>query len=102
MGHNRAYDWIEKSLATIEKAGWHRSVKPINSRPGAVIDLDGQSLINLASNDYLGLAGDERLIQAATEAIYRYGTGSTGSSPAPSAVRTRDRATQTNRRCPSV
>ncbi|PSO50381.1 MAG: 8-amino-7-oxononanoate synthase [Cyanobacteria bacterium SW_9_44_58] len=79
MGENRAYDWIEKSLATIEKAGWYRSVKTIDSAPGAVIDLEGESLINFASNDYLGLAGDERLIQAATEAIHEYGTGSTGS-----------------------
>jgi 8-amino-7-oxononanoate synthase len=79
MGENRAYDWIEKSLSTIEKAGWYRSVKTIDSSPGAVIELEGQSLINFASNDYLGLAGDERLIQAATDAIHQYGTGSTGS-----------------------
>ena len=79
MAENRAYDWIDKSLATIEKAGWHRQVKQINDRPGAVIELEGQSLINFASNDYLGLAGDERLIRAATEAIQQYGTGTTGS-----------------------
>lgn len=46
---------------------------------GPVIDLDGQLIINFASNDYLGLAGDPRLAQAATEAISLYGTGSTGS-----------------------
>ena len=79
MANNQAYDWIEKSLATIEKAGWYRQVKRINHRPGAVIELEGKSLINFASNDYLGLAGDDRLIHAATEAIKQYGTGSTGS-----------------------
>ncbi|MFP4337515.1 MAG: 8-amino-7-oxononanoate synthase [Halothece sp.] len=79
MANNRAYDWIEKSLVTIEKAGWYRQVKRINHRPGAVIELEGNSLINFASNDYLGLAGDERLIHAATEAVKQYGTGSTGS-----------------------
>lgn len=36
-------------------------------------------MLNFASNDYLGLAGDERLTQAAIAAIERYGTGSTGS-----------------------
>ncbi|MFP3345088.1 8-amino-7-oxononanoate synthase, partial [Halomonas sp. SIMBA_159] len=61
MVENSAYDWIEKSLSTIEKAGWYRTVKRIESAPGAVIKLDGQSLINFASNDYLGLAGDPRL-----------------------------------------
>jgi 8-amino-7-oxononanoate synthase len=36
-------------------------------------------MLNFASNDYLGLAGDERLKQAAIDAVVRYGTGSTGS-----------------------
>ena len=79
MVQNPAYDWIDHSLSTLEKAGWYRTVKRVESAPGAVIDIEGQSVINFASNDYLGLAGDERLIEAATTAIHRYGTGSTGS-----------------------
>jgi len=74
-----AYDWIDKSLATIHRANWYRSVQTIQGRGGAVVELDGQKLINFASNDYLGLAGDERLIQAAIAATKEYGTGSTGS-----------------------
>ncbi|MBV8884846.1 MAG: 8-amino-7-oxononanoate synthase, partial [Chroococcidiopsidaceae cyanobacterium CP_BM_RX_35] len=58
------YAWLEQSLATIHRAGWYRSVKTIHSLPGAVVQIEGRSLINFASNDYLGLAGDERLIQA--------------------------------------
>jgi 8-amino-7-oxononanoate synthase len=38
-----------------------------------------QRLVNFASNDYLGLAGDPRLAAAAIAAINTYGTGSTGS-----------------------
>ena len=41
--------------------------------------LDGQEVINFASNDYLGPAGDRHLIYAATIAIQEFGTGSTGS-----------------------
>lgn len=74
-----AYDWIEKSLATIHKADWYRSVQTIHGRPGAIIQMEGRSLINFASNDYLGLATDERLIQAAVAATEEFGTGSTGS-----------------------
>jgi 8-amino-7-oxononanoate synthase len=73
------YAWIGQSLATIHRAHWHRSVKPLTGRPGAVVTLNGQPVINFASNDYLGLAGDERLIQAAIAATQEYGTGSTGS-----------------------
>ena len=73
-----AYAWIDQSLATIYKAGWHRSVTTID-HPGAIVQIEGKSFLNFASNDYLGLAGDDRLIQAAIAATQSYGTGSTGS-----------------------
>ena len=73
------YSWLQKSLGTIHRANWYRQVKTVNSLPGAIIELEGRQLINFASNDYLGLAGDPRLIAAATKAIEKYGTGSTGS-----------------------
>jgi 8-amino-7-oxononanoate synthase len=73
------YAWLEQSLATIHKADWYRSVQTLQSRSGAVVQLEGREVINFASNDYLGLAGDERLIQAAVAATKEFGTGSTGS-----------------------
>lgn len=73
------YGWIERSLSTIHKANWYRTVRPIQGQPGAVVELAGKQVINFASNDYLGLAGDPRLIDAAVEATQEFGTGSTGS-----------------------
>ncbi|MEM6426602.1 MAG: aminotransferase class I/II-fold pyridoxal phosphate-dependent enzyme, partial [Cyanobacteria bacterium P01_D01_bin.128] len=73
------YDWLNRSLTTLHKASWYRTVQPIDSKPGPEIVLNGNRLINFASNDYLGLAGDNRLAQAAFAAIEHYGTGSTGS-----------------------
>lgn len=73
------YAWLEQSLTSIHRADWYRSVQAIESMPGAVVQLEGKSVINFASNDYLGLAGDERLIQAAIDATKKFGTGSTGS-----------------------
>jgi len=73
------YAWIEKSLDTIRRADWYRSPQSIESCPGPRVKLAGDWLINFASNDYLGLAGDDRLIQAAISATKEFGTGATGS-----------------------
>jgi 8-amino-7-oxononanoate synthase len=73
------YAWLQNSLLTIHRADWYRSVQTIHGRPGATVVLAGHEVINFASNDYLGLAGDERLIAAAVAATQEFGTGSTGS-----------------------
>jgi 8-amino-7-oxononanoate synthase len=73
------YDWIEEALATIHKAQWHRTPADISSLQGSRIMVAGQELLNFASNDYLSLAQDPRLIEAAIAAVQQYGTGSTGS-----------------------
>ncbi len=73
------YAWLEESLAKVHRADWYRSVSTLQTLPGPVVKLEGREVINFASNDYLGLAGDERLIQAAIVATKAFGTGSTGS-----------------------
>ncbi|MDL5056069.1 8-amino-7-oxononanoate synthase [Geitlerinema calcuttense] len=73
------YAWLASSLETIHQANWYRSVQPLDSLPGCIVQSQGQSWINFASNDYLGLAGDPRLIAAAIAATRAWGTGSTGS-----------------------
>jgi len=80
---SQAYDWINRSLDTIKKANWYRQEKALEGSPGAMIAWgtgeNCRSLVNFASNDYLGLASDERVKQAAIAAIQHYGAGSTGS-----------------------
>jgi len=44
-----------------------------------VVEMEGARRIMLGSNNYLGLTGDERVMQGAQEALHRYGTGLTGS-----------------------
>ncbi|BAQ64533.1 8-amino-7-oxononanoate synthase [Geminocystis sp. NIES-3709] len=72
-------EYLSKSLSTIKRANWYRQEKTITGLSGAVIELEGEKLVNFASNDYLGLTCDKRLMDASIEAIYKYGTGSTGS-----------------------
>ncbi|MFF5250325.1 8-amino-7-oxononanoate synthase [Streptosporangium sp. NPDC000095] len=59
------------AAATREAAGLRRVLRARTP--------DDDGLIDLASNDYLGLARDERLVEAAVEATRAWGTGSTGS-----------------------
>ncbi|WP_068926831.1 8-amino-7-oxononanoate synthase [Planobispora rosea] len=54
-----------------EAAGLRRTLRPRTP--------DDDGLVDLASNDYLGLARDARLAEAAVEATRIWGTGSTGS-----------------------
>ena len=44
-----------------------------------VVEMEGAERIMLGSNNYLGLTGDERVMQGAQDALHRYGTGLTGS-----------------------
>jgi 8-amino-7-oxononanoate synthase len=53
---------------------------PTGGAPEAVtVYGDGRSRVNLGSNNYLGLAGDPRVIEAAVDALRRYGTSTSGS-----------------------
>ncbi|MEU7002121.1 8-amino-7-oxononanoate synthase [Nonomuraea sp. NPDC046570] len=64
-------DRLRTAGAARRAAGLRRSLRPRD--PG------GDGLLDLASNDYLGLTRDPRLIEAAVAAARTWGTGSTGS-----------------------
>lgn len=73
------YGWISNSLTTLHRANWYRQVQAIDAGPGPVVTMQGTDRVNLASNDYLGLAGEPLLRERAIAAIKAYGTGATGS-----------------------
>jgi 8-amino-7-oxononanoate synthase len=51
----------------------------VESEAGPVMRVEGREVVMLGSNNYLGLTGDERVKEAARQALDRYGTGLTGS-----------------------
>ncbi|MEM9136797.1 MAG: 8-amino-7-oxononanoate synthase [Cyanobacteria bacterium P01_F01_bin.42] len=75
------YAWIDHSLEVIHRAHWSRSVKPIDASQaqGTELLINGQPVINFASNDYLGLATHPQVQAAAIAAVDAFGTGATGS-----------------------
>ncbi|GAA4240531.1 8-amino-7-oxononanoate synthase [Actinomadura meridiana] len=62
---------LRDAAARRTEAGLRRTLRPRSDRPGGLVDM--------ASNDYLGLAGDPRLVAGAVAAARTWGTGSTGS-----------------------
>lgn len=72
----RALDWIDAELLELESRGLRRAIETIAPAQAAVVEVAGRRLVNLCSNDYLGLASDPRLVQAAIRATERAGAGS--------------------------
>jgi len=68
-------DWIDAELQKLSAAGLRRSLEPLASAQGPVVTVGGRALVNLCSNDYLGLAGDLRLRRAAAAAAEAEGAG---------------------------
>lgn len=66
----------EEELADLEARGLRRDLRRLDSPPGPRVLREGRELVNFSSNDYLGLAGDERLKAALIEGIGRFGAGS--------------------------
>ncbi len=73
--------WIQDAMDELEESGLLIHLRTIESPPGAWMVVDGKRVLNLCTNNYLGLADHPRLKAAAKEAVDRYGVG-------PTAVRT--------------
>ncbi|MGH9785810.1 MAG: 8-amino-7-oxononanoate synthase [Terriglobia bacterium] len=71
--------FLRDSLDSLKDAGVLRSLRDLAGAPGPRIIVNGRPTLLLCSNNYLGLATDERVKQAAREALEAYGCGATGS-----------------------
>lgn len=73
--------WITDELAALEEQGLRIRLRTIASPAGAWMIVDDKRVLNLCTNNYLGLANDPHLVEAAHRALEAFGAG-------PTAVRT--------------
>jgi glycine C-acetyltransferase len=69
-------DYLKEHLAELQRAGTALHPRTLESEQRARTRFDGRDVINLASNNYLGLAAHPRLKEAAAKAAMEFGAGS--------------------------
>jgi len=72
-------DSYEEVIADLKQRSLYRRLQTVDEVNGTRVSRTGRSLVNFASNDYLGLAQHHNLRAAAAEALERFGAGSAAS-----------------------
>ncbi|MGZ6269649.1 MAG: glycine C-acetyltransferase [Candidatus Limnocylindrales bacterium] len=68
--------FLGEELDELKRKHLYRPLRVMSSQQGPEIELDGRSVINLSSNDYLGLTHHPRMKEAALRAVREFGAGS--------------------------
>ena len=67
---------LDRKLQALRDENLFRERRLVSSAQGVEIEVDGELLLAFCSNDYLGLAGDPRVVTALKQGADRYGVGS--------------------------
>ncbi|HTS83580.1 MAG TPA: 8-amino-7-oxononanoate synthase [Usitatibacter sp.] len=87
-----AAERLALGLAELERRDLRRARRVVESPQGPRVRVNGRVLVNFSSNDYLGLASDPRLADAARSAIEEYGVGAGASALVSGHLRIHERA----------
>ncbi|NAP00641.1 aminotransferase class I/II-fold pyridoxal phosphate-dependent enzyme, partial [Halomonas sp. MG34] len=68
-------NFLNENIAELKERGLYNEIDPVIGANGPEINIDGKSLVNLSSNNYLGLATDDRLKAVAKDAVDSHGVG---------------------------
>ncbi|WP_404470408.1 glycine C-acetyltransferase [Sutcliffiella horikoshii] len=74
----KGFEYLQEELDQMKEQGTFRKLVPLESDQGSKVVINGKEVIQLSSNNYLGLTTHPRLVKAALEAVEKYGAG-TGS-----------------------
>lgn len=75
MSSKTLQSFLTENLNDLKEKGLYNEIDPVQGPNGPIITINGKKLINLSSNNYLGLATDERLKEVAIQAVKHYGVG---------------------------
>lgn len=68
--------FVNENLEALKQQGLYNEIDPVEGANGPIITIRGKQLINLSSNNYLGLATNDELKKIAQQTIDTYGVGS--------------------------
>src|SRR5688572_17711174 len=68
--------YLTEELDSLRQAGLHRRLRVLDGEQKASTTFDGRSVVNLSSNNYLGLTTHPKLRARALDALERFGVGS--------------------------
>lgn len=70
------YSGLQNTIGQLRESGLYKVERVLASRQGAeVVASDGRHLINMCANNYLGLSGNESMVQASIKATEEFGYG---------------------------
>jgi glycine C-acetyltransferase len=75
LGNKVLEDFLTPRLNELREQGLYNVIDTLDGPNGPKVKINGKWLINMSSNNYLGLANHERLKQKAMDAIQQYGVG---------------------------
>jgi glycine C-acetyltransferase len=76
MGRSNPLAFLSEQLENWKQAGTYQRLRELQSPCEPISQFDGREVINLASNNYLGLANHPRLVEAVAAAAREFGAGS--------------------------
>lgn len=68
-------DFLQHNLEHLRLNGYYNEIDELQGPNGPIVTIQGRELVNLSSNNYLGLANDPRLVDASLKALHKYGVG---------------------------
>ncbi len=69
-------DFLREKIEELKEKGMYTKIRVLESEQGAWVIINGRKMLNLSSNNYLGLISKKELKEKAKEAIDKFGVGS--------------------------